>query len=120
LTALFGRGLHVMVIPEKDVERDWTGVITALEKSANIKMKIITAVLADEAADLDMVPDLHRDVEAKAKRFDALFLKMLDELGPDHPLIHSALAVEDMWGRMSVTLLDRVTTMRGLTPIGSL
>jgi hypothetical protein len=116
---VFGRAYTLMVNPEKGMARDWAAAITVQEKIANIKMKIVTAVLADEAADLDMVSELYRDLEVKAKRFDALFLEMLDELELDHHLIHTALTLEDMWARMSVTVSHRVRTMQGLPSVGS-
>ncbi|UVC12388.1 hypothetical protein IHQ71_30765 (plasmid) [Rhizobium sp. TH2] len=106
-----------MVVVDEEIERDWLAGMTEQREIANIKMNVVTTMLTDQDASLDTVSKLYRDVEEKARQFDATFLAMSDALGLEHPLIDEALAIEEMWSIMSVSVASRLGVMRAVSPI---
>ncbi|CAN7154808.1 hypothetical protein [Rhizobium sp. LjRoot254] len=95
------------------MERDWLTVITEQGEIARIKIRVATILLADPDINPETVSRLYRDVEEKARQFDAVFLEISDELDLDHPLVDEALSVERLWSGMSVSIADRISSMAG-------
>jgi hypothetical protein len=88
--------------------RDWKSFIQEQGQVARIKGKVVAAILADPNAPMQTIGRLSRDVEEMARHFDRLFLEVSEELSYDDPLIDAAVAIEDMWSKMSVDLAYRL------------
>lgn len=94
--------------------RDWPAIIRQQRDLANIKGKVVTAMLSDVGASVETLCRLHRDVERLARHFDSNFLEMSEELGLEGPIIDSAMAVEGLWSSMSVQVADRTRSLKGI------
>jgi hypothetical protein len=90
------------------MDRDWPQIIQEQAEVARIKGKVVNAILADPNAPMQTIGRLSRDVEDIARHFDKLFLEVSEELSYDDPLMDAAVAIEDMWSKMSVDLAYRL------------
>ncbi len=93
--------------------------IMILQEQGSIATKMADCVpvaLGDRNLTFDQASRLHRVVEERAKRFDAIVERMQHEDLDD--AVHEAAAVlEDVWSRLSVEAVNKVRDMRGLPAI---
>lgn len=97
------------------MKRDWLNVIKEQGEIVKTKTMVATAMLADPVASLEMVSRLYRDVEEKARQFDATFLELSEDLGFEGPCINEAMEIQRLWSSISSDVADRVRTL-GLMP----
>jgi hypothetical protein len=90
------------------IENHWQTILAREEEVANIKLRVVKAILANPETDEHTIARLFRDVEEKARHFDRLFLEMSEELDHKNPLINVALVIEGTWSKMSVELAARL------------
>lgn len=93
-----------MFVTGAKTEPDWQAIFTDQLDIAHIKLKVVTTMLADQDASPDMIARLRRDVDERARQFDALFLQMSNELGLEHLFVDEAMVIEGLWSKMSTLL----------------